>query len=97
VVTLRGLTELGVGFVSLTEALELTTPAGRAMAGMVVAVFAEFERERIRCWRWRVAAVELVGLRPVARAARCPLRRGPVAAAVRSSVRVRSTAARRHR
>ncbi len=44
VVTLRELTGLGVGFVSLTEALDLTTPTGRAMAGMV-AVFAEFERE----------------------------------------------------
>jgi DNA invertase Pin-like site-specific DNA recombinase len=47
VVTLRELTELGVGFVSLTEALDLTTPTGRAMAGMV-AVFAEFEREVLR-------------------------------------------------
>ena len=47
VVTLKELTELGVGFVSLTEALDLTTPSGRAMAGML-AVFAEFEREIIR-------------------------------------------------
>jgi putative DNA-invertase from lambdoid prophage Rac len=47
VVTLRELTELGVGFVSLTEALDLTTPTGRAMAGML-AVFAEFEREVLR-------------------------------------------------
>jgi DNA invertase Pin-like site-specific DNA recombinase len=31
-----------VGFVSLTEALDLTTPAGRAMAGLL-AVFAAFE------------------------------------------------------
>jgi putative DNA-invertase from lambdoid prophage Rac len=46
-VTLRELTELGVGFVSLTEALDLTTPSGRAMAG-VRAVFAEFEREILR-------------------------------------------------
>ena len=45
--TLRELTELGVGFVSLTEALDLTTPTGRAMAGML-AVFAEFEREVLR-------------------------------------------------
>ena len=30
--TLQELDHLGVGFVSLTEALELTTPAGRAMA-----------------------------------------------------------------
>ena len=47
VVTLKELGELGVGFVSLTEALDLTTPTGRAMAGML-AVFAEFEREIIR-------------------------------------------------
>ena len=47
VVTLRDLTDLGVGFVSLTEALDLTTPTGRAMAGML-AVFAEFEREILR-------------------------------------------------
>ena len=47
VVTLRERTDLGVGFVSLTEALDLTTPAGRAMAG-TVAVFAEFEREILR-------------------------------------------------
>ncbi|HUQ92155.1 MAG TPA: recombinase family protein [Bryobacteraceae bacterium] len=47
VVTLRELSELGVGFVSLTEALDLTTPTGRAMAGLL-AVFAEFERELIR-------------------------------------------------
>ena len=31
--TLQELEHLGVGFVSLTEALDLTTPAGRAMAG----------------------------------------------------------------
>lgn len=47
VVTLRELAELGVGFVSLTEALDLTTPTGRAMTGML-AVFAEFEREILR-------------------------------------------------
>lgn len=47
VVSLKELGELGVGFVSLTEALDLTTPSGRAMAGML-AVFAEFEREIIR-------------------------------------------------
>src|SRR5688572_11523129 len=37
--TLEELNHLGVGFVSLTEALDLTTPTGRAMAG--------FEPERI--------------------------------------------------
>jgi len=49
--TLQELTALGVGFVSVTEAFDLTTPAGRAMAGML-AVFAAFERdilgERVR-------------------------------------------------
>ena len=49
--TLQELEHLGVGFVSLTEALDLTTPAGRAMAGLL-AVFAAFERgvlgERVR-------------------------------------------------
>jgi len=45
--TLQELQHLGVGFVSLTEALDLTTTAGRAMAGLL-AVFAEFEREILR-------------------------------------------------
>jgi hypothetical protein len=45
--TLQELEHLGVGFVSLTEALDLTTPSGRAMAGLL-AVFAEFEREILR-------------------------------------------------
>ena len=45
--TLQELDPLGVAFVSLTEALDLTTPAGRAMAGLL-AIFAEFEREILR-------------------------------------------------
>jgi DNA invertase Pin-like site-specific DNA recombinase len=45
--TLQELEHLGVGFVSLTEALDLATPAGRAMAGLL-AVFSEFEREILR-------------------------------------------------
>jgi DNA invertase Pin-like site-specific DNA recombinase len=45
--TLQELEHLGVGFVSLTEALDLTTPAGRAMAALL-AVFAEFERAILR-------------------------------------------------
>jgi putative DNA-invertase from lambdoid prophage Rac len=45
--TLQELEHLGVGFVSLTEALDLTTPAGRAMAGLL-AVFSEFERDALR-------------------------------------------------
>ena len=42
--TLQELEHLGVGFVSLNEALDLTTPSGRAMAALL-AVFAAFERE----------------------------------------------------
>jgi len=38
--TLQELEHLGVGLVSLTEALDLTTPAGRAMAALL-AVFAD--------------------------------------------------------
>lgn len=45
--TVQELEHLGVGFVLLTEALDLTTPAGRAMAALL-AVFAEFEREILR-------------------------------------------------
>jgi DNA invertase Pin-like site-specific DNA recombinase len=63
VVTLKELAQLGVGFVSLTEALDLTTPTGRAMAGLL-SVFAEFEheilRERIRAG---IAKAKLQGKR----------------------------------
>jgi DNA invertase Pin-like site-specific DNA recombinase len=45
--TVQELEHLGVGFVSLTEALDLTTPAGRAKAGLL-AIFSEFEREILR-------------------------------------------------
>ncbi len=45
--TLNELRELGVGFVSLTEALDFSTPSGRAMAGLL-SVFAEFERDIIK-------------------------------------------------
>lgn len=51
VATLQELAELGVGFVSLSEALDMTTATGRAMAGLL-SVFAQFEhdllRERVR-------------------------------------------------
>ena len=47
VTTLEELNHLGVGFVSLTEALDLTTPTGRAMAGLL-SVFAAFEHEILR-------------------------------------------------
>ena len=46
-VTLQELEHLGVGFVSLTEVLDLTTPAGRAMAGLL-AIFAELKKEILR-------------------------------------------------
>ena len=45
--TLQELNALGVGCVSLSEAFDLTTPSGRALAGML-AVFAEFERDILR-------------------------------------------------
>ena len=45
--TLQELSSLRVGFVSLSEALDLTTPSGRALSGML-AVFAEFERDILR-------------------------------------------------
>jgi DNA invertase Pin-like site-specific DNA recombinase len=47
IATLQELYAVGVGFVSLTEALDMTTPGGRALAGML-AVFAEFERDILR-------------------------------------------------
>ena len=51
ITTLDELNSLGVSFVSLNESLDLTTPSGKALAGML-AVFAEFERsilkERVR-------------------------------------------------
>ena len=45
--TLNELANLNVGFISITEALDLTTPTGRAMAGLL-AIFSEFEREILR-------------------------------------------------
>jgi putative DNA-invertase from lambdoid prophage Rac len=47
IVTLKELAELGVAVVSLTEALDLTTPTGGAMAGLL-SVVAAFEHEIIR-------------------------------------------------
>ena len=47
VANLQEMHALGVGFVSLTEALDFTTPSGKALAGML-AVFAEFERDMLR-------------------------------------------------
>ncbi|MBY0504465.1 MAG: recombinase family protein [Bryobacteraceae bacterium] len=47
VTSLQELTELGVGLVSIAEAIDLTTPTGREMAGML-AVFVQVEREMMR-------------------------------------------------
>jgi len=44
--SLQELSTLGVGFVSLCEALDLTTPSGRALAGML-AVFAEYAERAV--------------------------------------------------
>lgn len=46
VTTLQELTEVGVAFVSLSDAIDMTTPSGRAFAGML-SVFASFERDLI--------------------------------------------------
>ena len=47
ITTLNELRDIGVTFISLTESLDFSTPAGRAMAGML-STFAEFERDIIR-------------------------------------------------
>jgi putative DNA-invertase from lambdoid prophage Rac len=46
VASLQELASLDVGFVSLSEALDLTTPSGRALAGML-AVFADYAERAI--------------------------------------------------
>ena len=46
VTTLEELRALGIQFVSYTENLDFSTPAGRAMANLI-GVFAEFERDLI--------------------------------------------------
>jgi DNA invertase Pin-like site-specific DNA recombinase len=46
VTSMQELTDLGVGFVSVSDGIDLTTPAGRALAGML-SVFAAFERDLI--------------------------------------------------
>lgn len=44
--TMQELADLGVGFVSVNDSIDLTTAAGRALAGML-SVFAAFERDLI--------------------------------------------------
>jgi putative DNA-invertase from lambdoid prophage Rac len=83
--TLQELEHLGVGFVSLTEALDLTTPAGRAMAGLL-AVFAAFEREilqeRVRAG---LAHARQNGMR-LGRPATAALQAGPVRKLYRAGI-----------
>lgn len=47
VTTITEFTALGVGFISITESMDLSTPVGKALAGML-AVFCEFERDILR-------------------------------------------------
>ena len=53
--TLQELEHLGVGFVSLTEALDLTTPAGRATAGLLTIFADNAERAIMRSHRTAAA------------------------------------------
>jgi putative DNA-invertase from lambdoid prophage Rac len=46
VASMQELTDLGVGFVSVSDGIDLTTAAGKALAGML-SVFAAFERDLI--------------------------------------------------
>jgi putative DNA-invertase from lambdoid prophage Rac len=46
VTSMQELTDLGVGFVSVSDSIDLTTAAGKALAGML-SVFAAFERDLI--------------------------------------------------
>jgi putative DNA-invertase from lambdoid prophage Rac len=48
VVTLKELAELSIGFVSLTETFDMTTPTGRALAGMLAIFEHEILRERVK-------------------------------------------------
>jgi DNA invertase Pin-like site-specific DNA recombinase len=63
--TLQEVEHLGVGFVSLTEALDLTTPAGRAMAALL-SVFEELWRELLG-ERVRARLAQVAGNGPLAR------------------------------
>jgi len=83
VTSLAELEACGCAFVSVTDAIDLTTPSGRALAGML-AVFAGFERDLIR---ERVSA----GL-DAARARGKRLGRPPLASATQDRIRVLSAA-----
>jgi DNA invertase Pin-like site-specific DNA recombinase len=85
VTTLKELAELGVGFVSLTEALDMTTATGRAMVGLL-AVFAQFEHDLL-CERVRsgLAEAKLKGKR-LGRPSTVGLHTGPVQKLYRTGV-----------
>ena len=67
VTTLEELSELGVVFVSLSDAIDMSTPSGRAFAGML-SVFANFERDlisdRVLSGIGRTVALRGSGIRP---------------------------------
>jgi putative DNA-invertase from lambdoid prophage Rac len=85
VTTVKEFAELGVGFVSLTEALDMTTATGRAMVGLL-AVYAQFEhdllRERVRSG---LAEASLKGKR-LGRPSTVGLHAGPVQKLYRAGV-----------
>jgi putative DNA-invertase from lambdoid prophage Rac len=85
VTTVKEFAELGVGFVSLTEALDMTTATGRAMVGLL-AVYAQFEhdllRERVRSG---LAEASLNGKR-LGRPSTVGLHAGPVQKLYRAGV-----------
>ena len=68
IATLQELASLGVGFVSLNEALDLTTPSGRALAGMLRSLPSSNAT-------FYVTASKLASLRHVGRAGHTDVRR----------------------
>ena len=48
VVTLKELAELSIGFISLTETFDMTTPTGRALGGMLAVFEHGIVRERVK-------------------------------------------------
>ena len=83
--TFQELEHLGVGFVSLTEALDLTTPAGRAMAAITGSV------RRIRARDSARTGTRRFGPRPAERQETGPARHGRAPRQPRAE-----TASRRH-
>jgi DNA invertase Pin-like site-specific DNA recombinase len=93
--TLQELHAVGVGFVSLTEALDMTTPGGRALAGML-AVFAEIERDILRDRvKAGIAQARKEG-RPHGRPPTVPQHAGQIKTRFASGISKRQIAARLH-